>query len=57
MTSLEKLKVALLPWDGDTDQPHFADWPDVYSDLVRSLAGGGDQLELFLDAKLGRRTC
>ena len=55
LTSLDKLKVTLLSWDGDKDQPPFADWLDGYSDLIRSLGDGGDQLELFLDAKLGRR--
>ena len=55
MTSLDKLKVTLLSWDGDKDQPTFADWLDGYSDLIRSLAGGDDELELWLDAKLGRR--
>ena len=55
MTSLDKLKVTLLSWDGDKDQPTFADWLDGYSDLIRSLQDGGDELELWLDAKLGRR--
>ena len=55
MVSLDKLKVTLLSWDGDKDQPPYADWLDGYSDLIRSLADGGDELELWLDAKLGRR--
>ena len=55
MTSLDKLKVALMSWDGDKDQPPYADWLNGYSDLIRSLADGGDELELWLDPKLGRR--
>ena len=55
MTSLDKLKVTLLSWDGEKDQPPYTDWLANYSDLIRSLADGSDELELFLDAKLGRR--
>ena len=53
MASLERLKVTGLPWDSEKDPNGGIRWMDTISSVVSSIKHG-DELEEFLDEKLGR---
>ena len=53
MASLEKLKISVVSWNGDTDPRNFYMWCEHMDSMVRSTRGGLPLIEL-LDSKLKR---
>ena len=53
MTTLDKFRLTAVTWDSDKEPNGFHKWIGLMGSLVRSTAGG-EALENFLDAKLGR---
>ena len=53
MASLKDIKLASFTWDSDKSPNGFTKFMENWSSIVRAVHGG-DELECFLDRKLGR---